>query len=286
MQKKAYTYAITSVLIWSTVASAFKISLNYLNFIQLLFYASLTSFLVLFSILFLQKKIKLLKNFSKRDYLNSAFLGFLNPFLYYIVLFRAYSLLKAQEAQALNYTWPIMLVILAIPLLKQKIKMKSIFAISVSFAGAFIISTEGKFSIYSTNLEGIAFALSSAFIWAIFWIFNMRDKRDEIAKLFLNFLFGIVFIVIFMLFVSEKISDNINGIVWAVYVGLFEMGITFILWIKALKLSQTSAQIGNLIYLTPFLSLLMIHFLVGEKILLSTLLGLTFIIFGIIIQHK
>lgn len=286
MQKKAYVYAITSVLIWSTVASAFKISLNYLNFVQLLFYASFTSFLILFSILLFQKKMKLLKNFSRRDYLNSALLGFLNPFLYYIVLFRAYSLLKAQEAQALNYTWPIILVMLSIPLLKQKIKMKSIFAISVSFSGAFIISTEGKFSIHFANLEGIAFALSSAFIWAIFWIFNMRDKRDEVAKLFLNFLFGILFIIIFILLLSEKIPDNINGIAGAIYVGLFEMGITFILWIKALKLSQTSAQVGNLIYLTPFLSLLMIHFLVGEKILLSTLLGLIFIISGIIIQHK
>ena len=33
--------------------------------------------------------------------------GFLNPFLYYIILFKAYSLLPAQEALSLNYTWPL-----------------------------------------------------------------------------------------------------------------------------------------------------------------------------------
>lgn len=285
-QKKAYAYAITAVLIWSTVASAFKISLRYISFIQLLFYASLTSLLVLLLILIFQKKMKLLKGFSKKDYLNSAFLGFLNPFLYYIVLFRAYSLLKAQEAQALNYIWGVVLAILSIPLLKQKIGIKNISGICVSFVGAFIISTEGRFSFHFSNLEGITLALGSAFIWAIFWIFNVRDKRDEVAKLFLNFLFGIIFITIFMFSISEKISDEIEGIAGAIYVGIFEMGITFVIWIKALKLSKTSAQVGNLIYLSPFISLFIIHFLVGEKILLSTPIGLIFIISGIIIQYR
>jgi len=135
-------------------------------------------------------------------------------------------------------------------------------------------------------LEGIIFALGSAFIWAIFWIFNVRDKRDEVAKLFLNFLFGTIFITIFILSISEKISGEMKGIAEAIYAGIFEMGITFVIWIKALKLSKTSAQVGNLIYLSPFLSLFLIHFLVGEKILLSTPIGLIFIISGIIIQYR
>ena len=121
-QKQAYIYAILAVLIWSTVASAFKISLRYLDFLQLLFYASIVSIIILLIILLIQNKAVLLKKYSKKDYLHSALLGFLNPFMYYVVLFKAYSLLPAQEAQPLNYTWPIMLVLLAFPLLKQKIK--------------------------------------------------------------------------------------------------------------------------------------------------------------------
>ena len=37
-QKKAYLYAIPAVVFWSTVATAFKIALNSINFFQLLFY--------------------------------------------------------------------------------------------------------------------------------------------------------------------------------------------------------------------------------------------------------
>ncbi|HCO12391.1 MAG TPA: EamA family transporter, partial [Desulfonauticus sp.] len=42
-QKKAYFFGLLTVFIWSTVASAFKLSLRYLTPLQLLFYASLTS---------------------------------------------------------------------------------------------------------------------------------------------------------------------------------------------------------------------------------------------------
>ncbi|MBC8313626.1 MAG: DMT family transporter, partial [Candidatus Cloacimonetes bacterium] len=128
-QNKSYFFAILAVLIWSTVASAFKISLEYLTYFQLLFFSSFVSLIALFIILFFQGKVKLLARYRPKDYFRSALLGFLNPFLYYILLFKAYSILPAQKAITLNYTWPIMLVLLSIPILKQKIKLTSIFAI-------------------------------------------------------------------------------------------------------------------------------------------------------------
>ena len=285
-QKQAYIYTLLAVLIWSTVASAFKISLRTLNFLQLLFYASIISIIILFIILLIQNKAKLLKKISKKEYLHSALLGLLNPFLYYVVLFKAYSLLPAQEAQPLNYTWPIMLVLLSIPLLKQKINFKSIIAIMISFIGIFIISTQGNIlSFRFTNLIGTLLALSSAVIWTLFWIYNIKDKRDEVAKLFLNFVFGFIYILIATLFFSKIIFPDVSGLLGVTYVGLFEMGITFVIWSKALKLSKTTAKVSNFIYIVPFLSLIVIYFVVGEKILISTIIGLIFIVTGIIIQQ-
>lgn len=285
-QKKAYAYAIIVVLIWSTVASAFKISLRYLNYLQLLFYASLISLLILFIILIFQNKLSLLKTYSKKDYLHSAMLGLLNPFLYYIVLFKAYSLLPAQQAVSLNYTWAIQIVLLSVPLLKQKIGFKSVLAIIISYAGVLIISTQGDIlALRVTNVYGVLLALGSAVIWALFWIYNIKDKRDEVVKLFLNFLFGFIFILIAIVFSERLIIPKIPGFTSAVYIGLFEMGITFVLWLKALKLSKTTAQVSNLIYLTPFLSLLIINIMIGEKILISTIIGLILIVMGIIMQQ-
>ncbi len=141
IQRKAYLYAVTAVFFWSTVASVFKVSLRYLDFIQLLFFCTIASSVILFVLLIAQKKLGLLRQSSPADYLHSAMLGFLNPFLYYVVLLKAYSLLPAQEAQPLNYTWSIVLVLLSIPLLKQRIRSSSVLAVLVSYFGVLIIST-------------------------------------------------------------------------------------------------------------------------------------------------
>ncbi len=285
-QKQAYIYAIIAVLFWSTVASAFKVSLRYVDVFQLLFFSSLSSVIILFIILFIQNKLKLLRTYEAKDFLRSALLGFLNPFLYYIVLFNAYSLLRAQEALTLNYTWPIMLALLSIPILKQKIGFKSILAIFISFLGAFIIATKGNIiSFKFTNILGVLLALGSTVIWSLFWIYNIKDKRDYVAKLFLNFVFGFIFILIATPLFSKISIPDMRGLLGAGYVGLFEMGITFIFWLKALQLSRTTAKVANLIYLSPFISLIIINRIVGENILVSTVIGLILIVTGIIVQQ-
>ncbi|MHC4158849.1 MAG: DMT family transporter [Planctomycetota bacterium] len=285
-QKAAYPYALATVLLWSTVASAFKISLRYLNVLPLLFYSAIVSTVVLFCCLLFQKRVSSLKTLTKRDYFHSAILGFLNPFLYYVVLIKAYSLLPAQQAQPLNFVWPITLVLLSIPLLKQKIKPISAFAVIISFFGVLVISTRGDiFGFRFTSPTGVILAVGSSVIWAVFWIYNVKDKRDEVVKLFLNFAFGSVFIFLSMLICASAEVPNFKGALGAVYIGLFEMGITFLLWLRALKLSRTTAHVANLIYLVPFLSLVVICFVVGEKILVSTIIGVVFIVSGIILQE-
>ncbi len=284
---RAYSYALVAVLMWSTVASAFKLTLDYLDFIELLFYSSLVSWLILLLILVIQKKAVILLTYTREDILNSAKLGFLNPFLYYVVLFKAYSLLPAQEAQPLNFTWPLMLALLSIPILKQKITFLSILALFISFSGVFIISTHGDiFGFSFTDPLGAGLAMGSGIIWALFWIYNMKDTRDEVCKLFLNFFFGFLFITIPFLLYTDLAVPDIRGTLGGVYVGLFEMGITFVIWMRALKYSKQTSQVGNLIYASPFVSLIFIHFLVGEEILRSTIIGLVLIVSGIVVQQS
>lgn len=285
-QNKAYLFAISAVLLWSTIASAFKLTLSYLGYIQLLLFASIFSSIALFIILLIQGKLLLLKQINKKDLIRSSLLGFLNPFLYYLVLLKAYTLLKAQEAGTLNYIWPITLVLLSIPLLKQKINWISIAAIITSFLGIIIISTEGNIgSLEFREPWGVFLAVISSIFWALYWIYNVKDKRDEIVKLFVNFVFGTIYILIVVLIFSDFHSIRFPGVLGAVYIGLFEMGITYYLWLNALKFSINTAKVSNLVYLSPFISLIIIRNVVGEQILVSTIIGLIFIISGIIIQQ-
>ena len=285
-QTKALCYALCTVLLWSTVATAFKLSLRYLTPVELLLYSALVSTFVLAGILVIQGKFGQVFTGNKKDYLLSLLLGALNPFLYYLVLFKAYDLLPAQQAQPLNYTWAITLSLLAVPLLKQKIKWQQWLALLISYCGVVIISTEGHpLSLQFSSATGVALALVSTVLWALYWIFNTRDRRDPIVALFINFAFGLPLIFIYYLLTGPVRVPQTAGLLGAVYVGLFEMGICFVLWLMALKLTDNTARISNLIFLSPFLSLIFIYLLVGEKILASTFIGLILIVAGLLCQR-
>ena len=282
---KAYIFTAMVILFWATSATAFKIALEYVSSFQLLFYSVLFSTITLFIILFFQKKFYLIIKISRQDILKSAALGFLNPFLYYIILFKAYDLLPGQIAMSLNYGWPIALMLLSVPILRQSLSAQQVVAIFVSFAGAVLIATRGELTTFKDISHlGVALAIASTVIWATFWLVNAKDIQEPVIKLFTGFCFGLFYTVLVSpLFGGIKLPVNEAWLALA-YIGLFEMGITFVIWLMALKLSSSAAKVGNLIYLTPFLSLLVLNFIIGEEILFSTFMGLLLIVAGIIIQ--
>jgi len=283
---KAYIYALLSVLLWSTVATAFKLGLMVLSPLYLILLASTFSLLVFFVVILLQGKIRELFTVTLSGLGKSALLGVLNPFGYYLILFEAYSLLPAQVAQPLNMIWPITLALLSAPLLKQKITVRNIVAILISFVGVVFISSQGSLSgLANTNPTGAMLAIGSSVIWSLFWILSVLDKRDEIFKLFWNFAFGVVYLLLTAILFTDFEFPN-QGLPAAVYIGLFELGITYILWMKAMQLSENNAKMGNLTFLSPFLSLIFIHFILGETIFFTTFIGLAFIVSGIWYQQK
>ncbi len=274
------------MLLWSTVASAFKLSLAYLRPVQLLLYATGTSVLVLFLILILQNKTCLLRALSSRSLLYAGLLGVLNPVLYYLVLFEAYDLLPAQEAQALNYTWAITLSLLSVPILRQKLSGAELGAILIAYLGVLFIATHGDLlALKFTNITGVLLALGSTLIWSFYWLASTRSKLDPVIGLFLNFLFALPLILMLAYFTDQLSWPPLKGLAGAVYVGLFEMGIAFVTWLHAMKLTNSTARLASLVYLSPFISLILIHHLVGESIRWYSIAGLGLIVTGTLIQQ-
>jgi drug/metabolite transporter (DMT)-like permease len=212
-------------------------------------------------------------------------MGFLNPFLYYLILIKAYSLLPAQIAQTLNFIWPITLTLLAVLFLNYKFSYYSLTGLLISFVGVFFIASRGN--IRSFNFEepaGMGLALGSSVIWSLYWILNVKDKRDNAIKLFLNFLFSAVYIF-FVLILTGDFQVHLLKKSWpAIYLGIFEMGITFFFWLKALQMAQYPERITNAIYLTPFISLIIINIVLGERIYFTSVIGLILIVSGIVFQ--
>ncbi|MDD5509153.1 MAG: DMT family transporter [Bacteroidales bacterium] len=285
-QQKATFLALLAVLFWSTIGSAFKLTLQHIDFLNILLYASLISIAVFFIILTIQGKLSCLRKLTKKDILHSAFLGLLNPFLFYVTVLKAYDILLAHEAVVLNYVWPITLTLLSIPMLRQRISWKSLLAILISFVGVITIAVKGDFGAFQfTNITGVILALVCTVFWSLFFIFNMKDHREEVSRMFLNFIFGFAYTLITILVFYDIQFPSPKAILGVTYIGFFEMGITFIIWLKALKLSATTAKVANLIFISPFLSLIWVSLAVGEQIMGYTIAGLVFIVAGIVLQR-
>lgn len=279
-------FAGLAVLFWSTVATSFKLALRGYDFIQLIFYVSAVSVALLFVFIVVQRKVKLIFKQSRKKWLVSMLMGALNPLVYYLVLFKAYSLLPAQIAQPINMVWPIVLALLSVPFLNQKIGWISIAALFISFTGVVFISSQGGIEGFKqVSATGIILALVTSVLWAMYWILNVRDKRDEVIKLFLNFAFGLIYLTVAVALFSD-FKVELNQSFWAaIYSGVFEVGITYVLWLKAMNLTTSNAKIGNLVFLAPFISLLFIHFILKETIYITTFIGLVFIVTGIFVQQ-
>jgi drug/metabolite transporter (DMT)-like permease len=286
--RQSYIYALLAIFFWSTVPTAFKISLSALEIIPVLTIASFTSAMVLLIILAAGKKTSLIRKATGKELLRSALLGLINPFLYYIILLKAYQLLPAQIAQPLNMIWPIILVFLSVPILRQKIKSKSFIALFISFAGVYIISSQGRpFNPGQSDLKGILLATGSSIFWAVYFILNVRDNRDEALKLFFNFLFGTIYLIVAMIITGDWQTEyGFKGVASSVYIGVFEMGITFYFWLKALKLATTTDKVSNLVYLAPFFSLIFVHYIIHEPVYYTTPVGILLIISGIWFQNR
>ena len=169
-QRSIYLFALAAILLWSTAGTAFKLALRGMDLIQLLFIASTVAWIFLLLVLVIRKQAGELLSNTPKTLIRSAFGGFLNPFLYYMVLLNAYSVLPAQIAGPLNYTWPVILVLLSVPFLHQKLRPIEFAAILVSFTGVVVISSQGR-NILTTPVNepvGVILALASSVIWASF----------------------------------------------------------------------------------------------------------------------
>jgi len=287
-QKTAILLALLAVLLWSTVATAFKLALQELSPFQLIFIASIVSLFFFFVAVIVRGRWGAFLAVSSEQLIQSAIQGFLNPFLYYLILFKAYSLNPAQVTQALNMVWPVTLALLSVPLLGQKLSWKSLSAICCSFVGVIFISSQGGFDGFiRTDTLGAMLAVVSSIIWSLYWIFSTRDKRDRLVVLLWNFIFGLLFLAGYSFFEpgAFEFPITVKALGAAVYVGLFELGVTYIIWIYALHKSENNAITGNFIFLSPFISLMFIHLILHETIYATTFIGLSFILLGILIQQ-
>ncbi|EIU7614515.1 DMT family transporter [Vibrio vulnificus] len=286
-ERRALGFGLSAVLLWSTVATAFKLTLAEFSPIQMLTVASVVSVMALLTICALQGKLTQISTTFLSNPWYYLLLGLINPLAYYLILFKAYDLLPASQAQAINYSWAITLTLMAAVFLGQKIRKQDWVACVFSYVGVIVIATKGDLlGLSFESPVGVALALTSTLLWAGYWILNTKNQADPIVGVLLGFLVAIPFAIALTVIEGQSWGQiSTQGWLAVTYVGLFEMGVTFVLWLSALKLTNNTARISNLIFASPFISLMLLSSIIGEEIHPTTLIGLMLIIAGLVIQQ-
>ncbi|WP_442489060.1 DMT family transporter [Halomonas litopenaei] len=281
--RQAMAFGLGAVALWSTVATAFKLALAHMSPLELMWLAALVSW-ALMSVLMLRSGQ--LRQALRRGWRTAVWAGLMNPVAYYLVLFAAYDRLPGQEAMALNYTWALAMALLAVPILKQRLTPMDVVAGLVAYAGVWVIATRGQvFDVAFADPLGVALALVSTLIWALYWLFNARDRRPPLVAQWQNFSVGVPVLTLLMVLGPGFQWHGGAALGAGIYVGLFEMGVAFVLWQAAMQRVSRTAKVSNLIFLSPPVSLMLLYLVVGEPILPSTLIGLVLILLGLGLQQ-
>jgi drug/metabolite transporter (DMT)-like permease len=286
-ERSAIACALAAVVMWSTVATGFKLGLKELRPLELLTLGSCISFVLFASVTLATGRWRLLRTLRGRDWLRLGALGLLNPFLYYLVLLEAYDRLPAQIAQPLNYTWAITFALLAIPMLHQRMTLRTFAAILVSYCGVLILLSGGHIDGFAAvDGFGVALALGSTLIWSSYWLATVRASDDPLVLMTVSFAVGAIAVGITCHLVSGLPDLTMSHLGYGAWVGLIEMGVTFLLWQQALRRTAHAGRIAQLIFLSPFISLLLIDHVLGEAVKATSWLGLATIVAGLLLAAR
>ncbi len=286
-ERIALACGIAAVALWSTVATGFKLGLTVMTPVQLLSLGSLISLAFFTLALLTSGRTRSVLSMRPARIAQVAALGLLNPFGYYLVLFEAYDRLPAQIAQPLNYTWAITLALLAVPILGQALSRRTLLGIMVSYVGVSVLIVGGA-DIEAEGLDpfGVALALGSTLLWSSYWLASVRLKGDALVDLWFGFAVGAPAVTLVCIANDGLPVLDAAALGYGVWVGLIEMGVTFLLWQVALSRTAHVGSMAQLIFLSPFVSLVLIDRVLGEAVQGSSVLALVLIVAGVTITRS
>ncbi len=266
-------------------AAVERLLLDSLENIQVLLISTFFAFVALGIVCLLQRKIVILRAYRFKDFVTFAYMALIGVFAYRFLFQASLAFLPAQEAFIINYTWPAMVVLCAVVVLRERATPGKLIAMAFSFLGVVIIATKGHLVSFELSVKGIGLALAAAVAYGLFSALTKRQNYDRLASTTLYYGFSLLYALVVTVATSHFPSLSLSQLGGLAWLGIFPSGLAFLCWGLALKHGDT-ASMSNMIFITPFLSSIYVYVLIGEPILASSLVGLAVILLGIVVQSR
>lgn len=207
---------------------------------------------------------------------------------YHALLFAAFRLAPAVEANLLQYLWPLLIVLLTPLFLPgRRLSIAHIAGALLGFGGAALIVGGGQMTLSGTHAWGYACAIAAAAVWAIYSLGCRRlppFPTSAIAACCL--LAGALAVLAQVALDGPQALQRLNpsdGLLLLV-LGLGPMGVAFLTWDIAMKHGDPRA-IGALSYLTPLLSTLLLTGVNGHDVTAHSALAMVAILAGALLGN-
>lgn len=284
--KREYIYAGISIFLWSTTATVTKLLLGNLNSIQIMLISSFFALIFLLGMNLCMGTLKELKNYKLFDFIQIFLIGFLGIFLYHLLLYLGIDNMEASQAFIINYLWPIMAVLSACIILKERITLKKIIAIILSFIGVIVVTVNGDLlNVEKDTLVGAIYCILAAISYGLFTVINKKKNYNKYLSMMLYYFSAFIISFVYVFVTGEYITLSFSEGIGMLWNGIFATAIPFTTWALALEKGDT-AKISNLAYITPFLSMVWTCFVLKEDLNIYSIIGLAIIVSGILIQLK
>lgn len=283
--KKSYLYAAAAIGMWSTMPTISKLLLGEMDGYKLLYISTLFATVAMLIINLCSKKWPVMKSYRFLDYLKMAAIGLPGVFLYYAFYYAGTARMLASQAFIINYLWPIMSIIFVCIILKEKMTVRKIIAVCLSFLGVFTVAGDDLIHFDGDTALGMLFCCGAAVSYGLYTALNKKSNYDtQVSTTVAMFAACVPSLVIVLIRGGDLLVQpaQIPGLVWN---GVVTMALANLFWLLAVSGGNT-AKISNLAYITPFLSLVWTRIVLKEPIDPISLLGLCTIVAGILIQLK
>lgn len=271
------------LLMWGSLTAISKLLLNNLDSYQVLFYMYGIGVVAFLAFVIFKVQIKDVFSWKLPEIALLLSCGTLT-FLYDFFYLKSLELIPAVEASMLNYLFPIFIVLLAVPIHKEKLNLLKMISIGMGFMGTMLLMTKGDLAnITLTNLKGDIFAILAAVSWGLFTNLIKKNQKDMLLSTFLITVVAFVLSVGGILASSHFIFPQRTDFLGVLWLSISNIILGFFLYFRALKYSSASL-IASFTFFTPFVTLIFIVLLLGEKLTVIDCLAALLIIFSVPIQ--
>ena len=283
----AYVFLIFATALWGGNIVVAKIaSIVSLEPIKLSFYRNLVVIIILLPLVI--NRINVIYKIFKKNWKIIIVFSILSVSIFNTFMNIALTTSSVISTSLMPAFAPSMIIVLSFFIFNSKISFLQFIGIIISFIGFINIIIRGNiFNLSSLNfVVGDIWMLGCVSCWALYssLIRKMPKEIDNISFLFLIFFIGNIFVIPFYIFESSiNQSFTINeqyGWLLVLYCGIGPALISYLLWIKAIKIMGANNS-GLFLNLIPIFSSLISIIFLKEKLELFHIVGALLIFTGI-----